>query len=94
MKKSTAVEVDGEPALSDRSCRERFYKFKNVEFNVEGGERSGRPKGYEDAELEARNIRRDPTRKLASFKIAGNDLKTRKLFARHKRKCMFSWHGH
>ena len=30
-----------------------FQKFKNGEFDVEDKERSGRPKVYEDAELEA-----------------------------------------
>ncbi|EGI61180.1 Mariner Mos1 transposase [Acromyrmex echinatior] len=57
LKKSAAeahrllVEAYGEAALSERSCREWFQKFKNGEFDVE--ERSGRPKVYEDAELEA-----------------------------------------
>ena len=59
LKKSTAevhrllVETYGEAALSERSCRERFQKFKDREFDVEDKERSGRPKVYEDAELEA-----------------------------------------
>ncbi|EGI62711.1 Mariner Mos1 transposase, partial [Acromyrmex echinatior] len=58
LKKSAAeahrllVEAYGEAALSERSCRE-FQKFKNGEFDVEDKERSGRPKVYEDAELEA-----------------------------------------
>ncbi|EFN76296.1 Histone-lysine N-methyltransferase SETMAR, partial [Harpegnathos saltator] len=39
--------------LSEKSCREWFQKFKNGEFNVEDKERSGRPKVYEDTELEA-----------------------------------------
>jgi len=39
-------------ALSERSCREWIQKFKNGEFDVEDKERSGRPKVYEDAELE------------------------------------------
>ena len=34
-------------------CREWFQKFKNVEFAIEDKERSGRPKVYKDAELEA-----------------------------------------
>ena len=38
--------------MSERSCREWFQKFKNGEFDVENKERSGRPKVYEDAELE------------------------------------------
>lgn len=58
LKKSAAeahrllVEAYGEAALSERSCREWFHKFKNGEFDVEDKERSGRPKVYEDAELE------------------------------------------
>ena len=39
--------------LSERSCREWFQKFKSGEFDIEHKERSGRPKVYEDAELEA-----------------------------------------
>ena len=42
-----------EAVLSERSCREWFQKFKNGEFDIEDKERSGRPKVYEDAELEA-----------------------------------------
>ena len=59
LKKSAAeahrllIEAYGNAALSDRSCREWFQKFKNGEFEVEDKERSGRPKVYEDAELEA-----------------------------------------
>ena len=49
LKKSAAahrllVEAYGEAALSERSCREWFQKFKNGEFDVENKERSGRPK--------------------------------------------------
>ena len=47
------VEAYGDAALSERSCREWFQKFKNGEFDIEGKERSGRPKVYKDAELEA-----------------------------------------
>ena len=47
------VETYGEAALSERSCREWFQKFKNGEFEIEDKERNGRPKVYEDAELEA-----------------------------------------
>ena len=46
------VEAYDEAALSERSCREWFQKFKNGEFDVEDKECSGRPKVYEDAELE------------------------------------------
>jgi len=47
LKKSAAethrllVETYGNAALSERSCREWFQKFKNGEFNVEDKERSG-----------------------------------------------------
>ena len=47
------VETYGEAALSERSCREWFQKFKNGEFDIEDKERSGSPKVHEDAELEA-----------------------------------------
>ena len=39
--------------LSEKSCREWFQKFKNGEFDIEDKERRGRPKVYEDAELQA-----------------------------------------
>lgn len=58
LKKSAAeahrllVEAYGEVALSERTCREWFQKFKNGDFDVEDKDRSGRPKIYEDAELE------------------------------------------
>ena len=58
LKKSAAevhrllVEAYGD-ALSERSCRERFQKFKNGEFDIEDKKCSGRPKVYEDAELKA-----------------------------------------
>ena len=47
------VETYGEATLRQRSCREWFQKFKNDEFDIEDKERSGRPKVYEDAKLEA-----------------------------------------
>ena len=59
LKKSAAeahrllVEAYGEAALSERSCREWFQKFKNGEFHIEDKEGSGSPKVYEDMELEA-----------------------------------------
>jgi len=59
LKKSAAeahrlvVEAYSHAVLNDRSCREWFQKFKNGEFDVKDKERSGRPKVYEDAELEA-----------------------------------------
>ena len=59
LKKSAAevhqllVETHGEAILSERSCHEWFQKVKNGEFVIEDKERSGRPKVYEDVELEA-----------------------------------------
>ena len=47
------VETYGEAALNERSFREQFQKLKNGEFDIEDKERSGRPKVYEDAELDA-----------------------------------------
>ena len=47
------LEAYGEAALSERCCREWFQKLKNGDFDVEDKERSGRPKVYEDAELES-----------------------------------------
>ena len=46
------VERHDEDTLSERSCRVWFQKFKDGEFDLEDKERSGRPKVYEDAELE------------------------------------------
>ena len=45
------VETCDEAALSERSCREWFQKFKNGEFYIKDKERSGMLKVYEDAEL-------------------------------------------
>ncbi|GBP25050.1 Mariner Mos1 transposase [Eumeta japonica] len=45
------VETYNEAALSERTCREWFQKFKNGDFDVEDNGRSGRSKIYEDAEL-------------------------------------------
>ena len=46
------VEVYGESAPSDKSCREWFRRFKNGDFSIEDKERPGQPKKFEDAELE------------------------------------------
>jgi len=95
LKKSAAeayrllVEAYGDAALRDRS-REWFQKFKNGKFDVEDKERSGRPKMYEDAELEAlldedspnakrTYIRSDSTNNFISFEIIGNDSKVKEL---------------
>lgn len=59
LKKSAAeahrllLEAYGDASLSERSCQEWFVKFGNDEFDVEDKQRSGRPKVYEDSELEA-----------------------------------------
>ena len=47
------VEVYGESALSDKTCREWFRRFKSGDFSVEDKERSGQPQKFEDDELEA-----------------------------------------
>ncbi|GBP29449.1 Mariner Mos1 transposase [Eumeta japonica] len=47
-----ALEKHNEDALSERTCREWFQKFENGDVDVEDKDRSGRPKIYEDAELE------------------------------------------
>lgn len=58
LKKSAAeshrllVEAYNEDALSERTCREWFQKFKKGDFDVNDKGRSGRPKIYEDADLE------------------------------------------
>lgn len=58
LKKSAAeshrllVEAYNEDALSERTCREWFQKFKKGDFDVKDKDRSGRPKIYEDADLE------------------------------------------
>ncbi|GBP20773.1 Mariner Mos1 transposase [Eumeta japonica] len=46
------VEPYNEVALSERTCREWFQKFKNGDLDVEDKDRSGGPKNYADAELE------------------------------------------
>ncbi|GBP34912.1 Mariner Mos1 transposase [Eumeta japonica] len=48
---SLLIEAYNEAALSERTC-EWFQKFKNSDFDVEDKYRNGRPKIYEDAELE------------------------------------------
>lgn len=43
----------GEAAISERTCREWFQRFKNGDFHVEDRHSGGREKVFEDAELEA-----------------------------------------
>ncbi|EFN88733.1 Histone-lysine N-methyltransferase SETMAR, partial [Harpegnathos saltator] len=45
--------IYGEAAISERTCREWFQRFKNGDFHVEDQHRGGREKVFEDAELEA-----------------------------------------
>ncbi|GBP63481.1 Deoxynucleoside kinase [Eumeta japonica] len=46
------VEAYNKDALSERACCEWLQKFKNGNFDIEDKDRSGRPKIYENAELE------------------------------------------
>ena len=52
LKKSTTeghrllVEILGEAAINERSCREWFQKFKNGKFDIEDKERSARTKVF------------------------------------------------
>jgi len=43
----------GEAAISERTCREWFQRFKNGDFHVEDRHSGGREKVFEDAEFEA-----------------------------------------
>ena len=43
----------GEAAISERTCREWFQRFKNDDFGGEDRHSGGREKVFEDAELEA-----------------------------------------
>ncbi|GFT40249.1 mariner Mos1 transposase [Trichonephila clavipes] len=43
----------GEAAISERTCREGFQRFKNGDFDVEDQHGGGRDKIFKDAELEA-----------------------------------------
>ena len=47
------VEVYGDTAPTDKSCREQFQCFKDGDFIVEDKPRSRQPKKFEDKELEA-----------------------------------------
>ncbi|GBP54098.1 Mariner Mos1 transposase [Eumeta japonica] len=46
------VEAYNEAALNEKTCSEWFQKFKNDGFDIENKDCSGRPKNYEDVELE------------------------------------------
>ena len=43
----------GKAAISERTCREQFQRFKNGDFDVEDRHSGGREKVFEDVELEA-----------------------------------------
>ena len=45
--------VYGDAALSETTCRNCFRRFKDGDFAVDDRPREGRPKTFEDAELEA-----------------------------------------
>ncbi|EGI64858.1 Mariner Mos1 transposase [Acromyrmex echinatior] len=45
------VEVYGDIAPTDKSCREWFRRFKDGDFSVEDKPRSGQPQKFEDKEL-------------------------------------------
>ncbi|GFS68654.1 mariner Mos1 transposase [Trichonephila clavipes] len=57
MKKSAAYRMlsntYGEAAISERTCREWFQRFKDGDFVVEDQHGGGRENVFEDAELEA-----------------------------------------
>ncbi|CAK9812396.1 Mariner Mos1 transposase [Anthophora quadrimaculata] len=46
------VETYGDHALSERTCRDWFNRFKNDDFHIQDRERSGAPKKFEDEEFE------------------------------------------
>ena len=58
--KKTAIEAHrmlsstyDEAALSERTCREWFQRFKSGDFDVEDRDAGGKEKIFEDSELEA-----------------------------------------
>ena len=88
------VEVYGDTAPTDKSCREWFRRFKDGDFSVEDKPRSGQTKKFEDKELEARITRRrsesntrgacriigdNSISRFCTIESHGNDSKTRKL---------------
>ena len=54
MKKNAAgshrilVKVNGKYALTERTCQKWFARFKSGDFGLEGEERPGQPKQFED----------------------------------------------
>lgn len=69
LKKSAAesfrllVDIYGENAPSERSCREWFQRFRNDEFDVRDKEREGAPKKFNDEQLQAL-LDEDPSQTL------------------------------
>ena len=47
------VEVYGDHALAERTCKKWFARFKSGDFGLEDEESPGQPKEFEDEELEA-----------------------------------------
>ena len=47
------VEVYGDNAPSDKTCREWSRRFKSDDFDIEDKERFGRPRAFEDEKLQA-----------------------------------------
>jgi len=47
------VEVYGDTAPTNKSCREWFRRFKDEDFSVEDKPRFGQPKKFKDKKLEA-----------------------------------------
>ena len=45
--------VYGDAVLSEITCRDCFHRFKDGDFDVDDRPREGKPKTFEDAELEA-----------------------------------------
>lgn len=45
------VKIYGEQALSERSCREWFQRFKSGDYNVNDKKRTGAKKKFEDTDL-------------------------------------------
>lgn len=64
-------QVYGEHALAEPTCREWFRHFKNGDYNIEDKERPGRPKKFEDSELEAL-LDEDPCQTLEELSASLN----------------------
>jgi histone-lysine N-methyltransferase SETMAR len=45
------VETYGDHALSERTCREGFQRFKNNDYDLSDDDRSGAPKKFDDEDL-------------------------------------------